>query len=217
MIRVLIVEDYQLIRRGIKSNLEKEDDIEILAEVETADEAVRRTKELKPDIVLMDLKLGDDEYAGITAAKIIKEQMDDTRVLILTFYDDEDHISKAIEARVDGYLLKDVDSRELIKAIRTIHSGKAAIHPAIASKMMMRMAEKGESSRKKKDIQYNLSTRELEVFELLTKGMSNKEIATSLFISEATVKAHISAILRKLNVTDRVQAVIMALNLKLFD
>lgn len=217
MIRILIVEDYQLIRRGIKSNLEKEEDLNILAEVETADDAVKKAKELKPDIVLMDLKLGDDEYAGITAAKIIKEQMDDTKVLILTFYDDEDHISKAIEARVDGYLLKDVDSRELIKAIRTIHSGKAAIHPAIASKMMMRMAEKGESNRKKKDIQYNLSSRELEVFELLTKGMSNKEIATTLFISEATVKAHISAILRKLNVTDRVQAVIMALNLKLFE
>ena len=216
MIRILIVEDYQLIRRGIKSNLEKEDDLEIVAEVDTAKDAIEKAKQLKPDIILMDLKLGDDENAGIKATKAIKEAQEETKILILTFYDDEEHISMAIESRVDGYMLKDVDKKELVKAIRTIHSGKAAIHPAIASKMMHKMAEKSETNRKKKDIQYNLSSREIEVFELLTKGMSNKDIAGALFISEATVKAHISSILRKLNVTDRVQAVILALNLKLF-
>jgi DNA-binding NarL/FixJ family response regulator len=216
MIKILIVEDYQLIRRGIKSNLEKEKDIEIVAEVDSVEEAVNKTMELKPDIVLMDLKLGDDENAGIKATRRIKEKTNTTKVLILTFYDDEVHIAQAIDARVDGYMLKDVDQYELIKAIRTIYSGKAAIHPAIASKMMLQMAVKNESETKKKDIQYSLSIRELEVFELLTKGMSNKEIATQLYISEATVKAHISSILRKLNVTDRVQAVIMALHLELF-
>lgn len=216
MIKILIVEDYQLIRKGIKSNLEMEEDIEILTEVDNAEDAVRKCRELKPDIVLMDLKLGDDENAGITAAKAIKDEMSDTKVLILTFYDDEDHIAKAIEARVDGYLLKDVDRKELSKAIRTISQGKAAIHPAIASKMMQKLAMDGETGKKKREIQYNLSSREMEVYELLTKGMSNKEIAARLFISEATVKAHISSILRKLNVTDRVQAVIMALNLELF-
>lgn len=217
MIRILIVEDYQLIRRGIKSNLEKDDDVTIVAEVETAGDAVEKAKELKPDIVLMDLKLGDDEYAGITATKKIKDQLPDTKVLILTFYEDEEHIAKAIEARVDGYLLKDVDQRELSKAIRTIHKGKAAIHPVIATKMMQKMAEKGETEKQKKDIEYNLSSREIEVYELLTHGMSNKDIAKALFISEATVKAHISSILRKLNVSDRVQAVILALNIGLFD
>ncbi len=216
MIRILIVEDFQLIRRGIKSNLEKEEDLEIVAEVETAADAVEQAKKLKPDIILMDLKLGEDENAGIKATRAIKEEHEEIKILILTFYDDEEHIAQAIEARVDGYMLKDVDKRELVKAIRTIHQGKAAIHPAIASKMMHKMAEKGETSRKKKDIQYNLSSREMEVFELLTQGMSNKDIAGALYISEATVKAHISSILRKLNVTDRVQAVILALNLKLF-
>ncbi|MCE1248857.1 MAG: response regulator transcription factor [Firmicutes bacterium] len=217
MIRIIIVEDYQLIRGGIKSNILKEEDMELLAEVETGDEAYKRALELKPDIVLMDIKLGDDEYAGIKAAKKIKSELKDTRVLILTFYDDQDHITQAVEARVDGYLLKDVEQSELIKAIRTIVQGKSVIHPAIATKMMHQMADKGETNQKKREILQNLSSRELEVYELLTKGFSNKEISGKLFISEATVKAHISSILRKLDLTARTQAVITALRLKLFE
>ncbi|MFP4496943.1 MAG: response regulator [Vulcanimicrobiota bacterium] len=216
MIKVLIVEDYQLIRMGIKSNLQKEEDIEIVAEVDNVDDAIKKTEELKPDIVLMDLKLGEDENAGIKATRKIKDINEDSRILILTFYDDEDHISKAIDARVDGYMLKDVDRGELIKAIHTIHKGKAAIHPTIAAKMMHHMAEKSTIDKKKKSIIHSLSSRELEVYELLVKGMSNKDIASTLYISEATVKAHISSILRKLEVTDRVQAVILALNLGVF-
>jgi DNA-binding NarL/FixJ family response regulator len=216
MIRILIVEDYQLVRRGIKSNIEKEDDLEIVAEVDTADEAIQKALELKPDIVLMDIKLGGDENAGIRATKVIKEKLKDTKVLILTFYDDEASIIKAIDARIDGYLLKDVDQRELVRAIRNINEGKAAIHPAIAAKLMHRMAEKGEITKKKQDIEQNLSQREYDVFKLLVKGFTNKDIAEKLYISEATIKAHISAILRKLDVTDRVQAVILAINIELF-
>jgi DNA-binding NarL/FixJ family response regulator len=217
MIRIIIVEDYQLIRGGIKSNILREADMEIVAEVETADEAYKRALELKPDIVLMDIKLGDDEFAGIKAAKKIKTDIKETRVLILTFYDDQEHITQAVEARVDGYLLKDVDQVELIKAIRTIIQGKSVIHPAIATKMMHQMADKGETNQKKREILHSLSSRELEVYELLTKGCSNKDISAKLFISEATVKAHISSILRKLDLTARTQAVITALRLKLFE
>ena len=150
MIKILIVEDYQLIRRGIKSTLEKEDDFEVVAEVESAQAAISKSLELRPDIVLMDLKLGEDSNGGIRATKEIKDKLKDTKVLILTFYDDELDIAQAIDARVDGYLLKDVDQSELIKSIRTIFNGKAAIHPAIASKMMHQMAEKNEEFKKKK-------------------------------------------------------------------
>jgi DNA-binding NarL/FixJ family response regulator len=216
MTRILIVEDFQLIRKGIRSNLEREKDLEVIGEVENSDDAVSKTLELKPDLVLMDLKLGDDEYGGINAARIIKEKQAGTKVLILSHYDDEERITRAIEARVDGYILKDVDQKELVKAIRTIMEGKAAIDPSIASKLIHRMAEKNQLQSKKQEIQYNISAREMEVFKLLTEGLSNRDIAGKLFISEATVKAHISSILRKLEVTDRVQAVIMALNLDLF-
>ena len=217
MIKVLIVEDYQLIRGGIISNITAEDDIEVIAEVETTKNAIERSLELKPDIVLMDLKLGDDDFGGIKASREIKQGNSDIKILILSFYDDMEHITGAIDARVDGYLLKDVNKTELVNAIRTIMGGKSVIHPTIATKMMHRMAEKGEKESKKRQIMDSLSSRELEVYELLTKGFSNKKIANKLFISEATVKAHISSILRKLNVTARTQAVITALRLKLFE
>lgn len=217
MIKVLIVEDYELVRGGIKQVLETEGDLEVIAEVDNTEDAIKTALNLKPDLVLMDLKLGEDDFGGIVATKRIKEKLDDTKVLILSFYDDLEHITRAIDARVDGYLLKDVDPSELVKAIRTIHKGKSVIHPAIATKMMHQMAEKGEVDARKRKIVQALSSREMEVYELLTKGMSNKDIATKLFISEATVKAHISSILRKLNVTARTQAVITALRLNLFE
>lgn len=217
MIRVLIVEDYQLIRGGIISSISEQEDMEMIAEVDNTKDAVAKSLELKPDIVLMDLKLGDDAFGGIKASRSIKEEDPNIKILILSFYDDMEHITQAIDARVDGYLLKDVNRKELISAIRTIINGKSVIHPAIATKMMHRMADKGEEDSQKRQIVDSLSGRELEVYELLTKGFSNKKIADKLFISEATVKAHISSILRKLNVTARTQAVITALRLKLFE
>lgn len=217
MIRILIVEDYELIRSGIKQVVSRQEDMEVIAEVDNTSDAIDTTFQLNPDVVLMDLKLGEDSYGGIKATRKIKENSYNTKVLILSFYDDLDHITSAVDARVDGYLLKDVDPDELVKAIRTINSGKSVIHPAIATKMMHQMAEKGETDDKKKRIFHELSSRELEVYKLLTKGLANKDIASKLFISEATVKAHISSILRKLDVTARTQAVIMALRLKLFE
>lgn len=217
MIRVLIVEDFQLIRRGIISNIARENDIEIVAEEDTTEQAVEKALELKPDVILMDLKLGDDDYGGVTAATRIKEKLEGVKILILSFYDDIDHVIRSIEAGVDGYLLKDVDKEYLIKAIRDIHEGKSVIHPTIANKMMKQMASRERKGRKKSQIITLISTREKEVYRLLTKGLCNKDIAARLFISEATVKAHISSILRKLKVSDRTQAVITALRLNLFE
>lgn len=217
MIRVLIVEDYQLIRRGIISNIARENDIEIVAEEDTTDQAVAKALELKPDVILMDLKLGDDDYGGVTAATRIKEKLDGTKILILSFYDDIDHITRSIEAGVDGYLLKDVDKDDLIRAIRDIYDGKSVIHPTIANKMMKQMASGERKDRKKNQILSLLSTREKEVYQHLTKGLCNKDIAAKLFISEATIKAHVSSILRKLKVSDRTQAVIAALRINLFE
>ncbi len=133
MIRVLIVEDYQLIRGGIVSSISEEEDMEMIAEVDNTKDAVAKALELKPDIVLMDLKLGDDAFGGIKASRTIKEEDSNIKILILSFYDDMEHITQAIDARVDGYLLKDVNRSELINAIRTIINGKSVIHPAIAT------------------------------------------------------------------------------------
>jgi len=217
MIRVLIVEDYQLIRRGIISNIAEENDIEIIAEEDTTEKAIERALELKPDVILMDLKLGDDDFGGVTASRKIREKLEDVKILILSFYDDINHITRSIEAGVDGYLLKDVDKDELIKAIRDIHVGQSVIHPMIANKMMKQMATRERKDKKRNQILTLLSTREKEVYRLLTKGLCNRNIAGKLFISEATVKAHISSILRKLKVSDRTQAVIAALRLNLFE
>jgi len=217
MISVLVVEDFQLVRGGIISNISREKDMEVVAEVETTEDAILKTFELKPDIVLMDLKLGDDDFGGIKATREIKNEDNKIKVLILTFYDDIEHITQAIEARVDGYLLKDVNRTDLIKAIRTIHSGQSVIHPTIATKMMHQMTEKGEMDSQKRKILDALSSREIEVYGQLAKGLSNKDIASNLYISEATVKAHVSSILRKLKVTTRTQAVITALRLRIFD
>ncbi|MCD4784322.1 MAG: response regulator transcription factor [Candidatus Eremiobacteraeota bacterium] len=217
MIRILIVEDYQIIRKGIISSIVKESDIEIVAEEDTTEQAVERALELKPDVILMDLKLGDDDYGGVTAATRIKEKLENVKILILSFYDDIDHITRSIEAGVDGYLLKDVNKEDLIRAIRDIYDGKSVIHPTVANKMMKQMASREKKDRKKNQINSLLSTREKEVYQLLTKGLCNKDIAAKLFISEATVKAHISSILRKLKVSDRTQAVIAALRLNLFE
>lgn len=217
MIRVLIVEDFELVRRGIKSSLSREDDIEIVAEVGNAEDAVKETLRLKPDVVLMDIKLGEDEDGGIKATREIKENLKDCRVLILTFFDDSEHVFRAVKAKVDGYLLKDVDKEELVKAIRTINRGKSVIHPDVASKLLNMMSGEREKEEKKREIQHNLSDREMEVLQLLTTGATNRDIAEKLFISETTVKAHVSSILRKMNVNDRTQAVIKAFEIKLFD
>lgn len=217
MIRVLIVEDFELVRRGIKSSLSREDDIEIVAEVGNAEDAVKETLRLKPDVVLMDIKLGEDEDGGIKATREIKENLKDCRVLILTFFDDSEHVFRAVKAKVDGYLLKDVDKEELVKAIRTINRGKSVIHPDVAFKLLNMMSGEREKEEKKREIQHNLSDREMEVLQLLTTGATNRDIAEKLFISETTVKAHVSSILRKMNVNDRTQAVIKAFEIKLFD
>lgn len=204
MIRVLIADDHHVVRRGLLFFLKTQKDIEVVGEAKNGLEAVQLVEVLKPDIVLMDLVM--PEMDGIQATKRIKEQWPGIYVLMLTSFSDRDHVLPAIEAGASGYQLKDIEPDELVESIRTIMRGENMLHPEATSTL-----EKGlREEEMKPHIQNPLTPREQDVLAELTKGKSNREIASSLFVTEKTVKTHISNIFTKLSVQDRTQAALYA-------
>jgi DNA-binding NarL/FixJ family response regulator len=181
--------------------LSAESDFEVVGEATNGAEAVALTGELRPDIVLMDLRM--PEMDGVTAISHIKEEYPETQVLVLTTYESDADILRAIETGATGYLLKDAPREELFGAIRTAAQGKSPLAPNVATRLMQRM--RGDADEE------TLSTREIEVLELVASGTSNKEIAKRLWVSETTVKSHMLHIFDKLGVTDRTAAVTEAL------
>lgn len=204
MIRVLIADDHHVVRRGLLFFLKTQKDIEVVGEAANGREAVDLTATLMPDIVLMDLVM--PEMDGIQATKKIKAQFPDVHVLMLTSFSDRDHVVPAIEAGAAGYQLKDIEPDELVEAIRKIIAGENMIHPDATEQLVE--AEKEEEHLP--HIQHPLTPRERDVLSELTKGKSNREIASSLFVTEKTVKTHISNIFAKLAVQDRTQAALYA-------
>jgi len=204
-IGVLIVDDHRVVRQGIISFLEVQDDIEVKGEAADGQEAVRLAEELKPDVILMDLLMPG--VNGIEAIRQIKSFNPQTRIIVLTSFIQNDKVFPAIKAGADGYLLKDASPAELITAIKAVMEGKPALHPDIAQKLMYLI-----SDRKKADTVEKLTQRETEVLGLIAEGMSNNEIANRLVISVRTVKTHVHNILRKLGMTQRVQAALYAAN-----
>ncbi len=196
-IRVLVVEDHTVVRQGIISILSQEDDIAVIAEAENGLEAVERHAEHQPDLTLMDLRMPHLE--GVDAIAKIRAQTPTANIIILTTYDTDEDIYRGLQAGARGYVLKDTTASELIKAIRAVHSGQRYIPPEVA----LKLADRLDGTQ--------LTDRELEVLRCLSKGHSNQEIAALLAISEGTVKFHVNNILSKLGVSDRTQAVIMAL------
>ena len=200
MIRVLIADDHHVVRRGLLFFLKTQKDIEVVGEAKNGLEAVELVASLKPDIVLMDLVM--PEMDGIQATKKIKKQWPTIQILMLTSFSDKDHVLPAIEAGASGYQLKDIEPDELVESIRAIMRGEHTIHPEATTQL-----EEGENLQ---HVLNPLTPREQDVLAELTKGKSNREIASSLFVTEKTVKTHISNIFTKLEVQDRTQAALYA-------
>lgn len=204
MIKVLIADDHHVVRRGLLFFLKTQKDIHVVGEATNGREAVELTATLKPDIVLMDLIMPIMD--GIQATKRIKEKFPQIQVLILTSFSDSDHVIPAIEAGAAGYQLKDIEPDDLAESIRKLMRGENTLHPQATSQLM-----KGREPREVPiHLLYPLTPREQDVLSELTKGKSNREIASSLFVSEKTVKTHISNIFSKLHVQDRTQAALYA-------
>ncbi|WP_027409826.1 response regulator [Anoxybacteroides tepidamans] len=204
-IKVLIVDDHHVVRRGLMFFLKTQKDIQIIGEATNGEEAVRLVNERRPDVVIMDLVM--PVMDGVEATKKIKETSPDTKVLILTSFSDQDHVIPAIRAGASGYQLKDIEPDQLVAVIRSIHRGESQLHPKVASHVMTHLYQ-GE--KKEEQLLEELTKREKEVLAEIAKGKSNKEIAASLMITEKTVKTHVSNILAKLNLADRTQAALYA-------
>jgi NarL family two-component system response regulator LiaR len=204
-IGILIVDDHPVVRQGIISFLEIQDELEVKGEAADGEEAIRVTEELKPDVVLMDISM--PRVDGIEAIRQIKSLRPETRIIVLTSFAENNKVWPAMEAGADGYLLKGASLADLVKAIKSVYNGEPAIHPDIARKLMLHV-----SNRNKVDTEETLTPREWEVLELIAQGLSNEEIANNLFISLHTVKTHVHNIFRKLDITHRVQAALYAVN-----
>jgi NarL family two-component system response regulator LiaR len=203
-IRVLIADDHAVVRQGLKTFLELQDDIEVVEDVADGEAAVAAVEREAPDVVLMDLVMPGVD--GVEAIRRIKEARPQARVLVLSSFLDDERLFPAVRAGAAGYLLKDVEPRELVKAIRTVHGGEALLHPAVAARLMDEFAARPAPE----PTADGLTDREREVLTLIARGLANKLIARELSISEKTVKAHVSSILGKLGVSDRTQAALYA-------
>jgi NarL family two-component system response regulator LiaR len=202
-ITVLIVDDHVVVRQGLRTYLELQDGIDIVGEASNGVEAIKKTLKLEPDVVFMDLVM--PELDGIAGARETGALSTKTKVIALTSFAVDDKIFPAIEAGAAGYLLKDVSPTDLVNAIRATHRGEAQLHPEVAKKLM-----DGFARRPSQPSLYDLTPRELDVLRLVGGGMSNREIAAQLSISQKTVKTHVSGILSKLGLADRTQAAIFA-------
>ena len=207
-IRILLADDHALVREGTKELLEREDDLEVVAEAGDGKTAVQLATKRRPDVVIMDFAM--PKLNGIEATRQIKAIDPSIAVLVLTAYDNEQYIFAFLEAGAAGYLLKDAHIDELIKAIRAVHAGESILHPAIARKVINRFARPAEKYGKEAALD-QLTKRELEVLKLAAKGMSNREIALELSISVRTVQTHLSNIFTKIGVGSRIEAVIYGL------
>ncbi|MCK4354076.1 MAG: response regulator transcription factor [Dehalococcoidia bacterium] len=207
-ITVLLAEDHKLVRQGIRQFLDRERDIKVVGEASDGEEAVRLTGELKPDIVILDISM--PKLNGIEAAKQIKQLDPRTIMLILTAYDYEEYIFPILEAGAAGYLLKDMSGHELVDAIRTVYRGETVLHPAVARKLVERFRKKSVNEESEKELEA-LTDREIEVLKMAATGMSNKEIASELFLSVHTIESHLTSIFNKLGVGSRIEAVMEGL------
>jgi DNA-binding NarL/FixJ family response regulator len=216
-LRVLICDDHQLFRRGLRMVLEDENDIEVVAEAGDGDEAVELAREHAPDVVVLDVRMPG--RSGIDAAREIRAEQPGTRILVLTISDDEDDLYEAIKAGANGYLLKEISIDEIGDAVRQIHAGQSLISPAMATKLLdefTAMVRKDEEPKEEVPTP-RLTPREMEVLQHIAKGMNNRDIAEALFISENTVKNHVRNILEKLHLRSRMEAVIYAVRENLLE
>jgi DNA-binding NarL/FixJ family response regulator len=205
MIRVLLVDDQSLIRQGLKALLELEADLQIVGEADNGQAAIALVESLQPDVVLMDIRMPIMD--GVAATREIEKRFANTKVLVLTTFDDDEYVAQAMGCGAKGYLLKDTPSEELAAAIRAVHKGYTHLGPGLFEKAIAKVTPPPPSPPASWD---DLTPREQEVLRLIAAGASNREIATRLYISEGTVKNHVTRILNQLGLRDRTQAAIFA-------
>jgi DNA-binding NarL/FixJ family response regulator len=211
-IRILIADDHAVVRSGLRSILESEDDIEVVGEAADGHQALEFAQELLPDVILMDINMGD--WDGVTATRRVRNSVPSSRVIVLTNYDEDNLVFSSIRAGASGYLLKEVSGQQLTNAIRTVADGFSLIYPSVARRVLDEFGRlRGGNVPLDDDQGYSdLTPREREVLKLIASGRANKEIGTELGISERTVKTHISNIFSKLQLTDRTQAALYVHN-----
>ncbi len=215
-IRVLIVDDHALFRRGLEMVLEGEPGIEVVGEASDGHEALEQAEAAAPDVVLMDVRM--PRRSGIEATRAIKDAVPTARILMLTISDDEADLYEAIKAGASGYLLKEISIEEVAGAVRSVFAGQSLISPAMASKLLSEFAAMVKRQEERTQMPGpRLTERELEVLKLVARGLSNRDIGKDLFISENTVKNHVRNILEKLHLHSRMEAVVYAVREKLLD
>lgn len=207
MIRILLVDDQAMVRSGLRMILESEDDLVVIAEAEDGAEAVRVARAERPDVILMDVRM--PEVDGLEATRQITETASDSKVIVLTTFDLDDYVYGALRAGASGFLLKDAPADDLVAAIRVVARGDALLAPSVTRRLISEFAGRPEAGAAVTGLD-ELTDRETEVLRLLATGKSNAEIAEELFVSETTVKTHVSHVLTKLGLRDRVQAVVAA-------
>jgi DNA-binding NarL/FixJ family response regulator len=209
MIRVALVDDQAMVRAGLARILSPEDGFDVVAECADGRQAVEELPRLRPDVILMDVRMPNVD--GVEATRRLVEGGSRARILILTTFDLDEYVYDALRAGASGFLLKDVQPAQLVDAIRVVAAGEALLAPSVTRRLLDRFADAlpGEEAKPPPALE-SLTERELEVLKLLAGGLSNAELAEQLFLSETTVKSHISSVLRKLDLRDRVQAVVLA-------
>ncbi len=215
-LRVLIVDDHALFRKGLQLVLDNEPDIDVVGEGSDGLEAVERAQELMPDVILMDVRM--PKRSGIEATQEIRELLPHVKILMLTISDEEADLYEAIKAGASGYLLKEINTEEVADAIRTVWAGQSRISPSMAAKLLAEFQAMSKRAEERIAVPTpRLTDREMEVLRLVAQGMNNRDIAKDLFISENTVKNHIRNILEKLQLHSRMEAVVYAVREKLLE
>src|SRR5437870_4558112 len=209
--RIIIADDHELARLGLRTMLEPEPDLQVIGEAATGREAVTLSSQLQPDLVLMDIRMPDLD--GLLATRAIKEQLPRTSILIVTLSEDPDYLLEALRVGAAGFVLKDASRREVVAAVRQVLSGESPLDPKLAAQLIRRLAHQTPPKDQLAKHGDELTQRELDVLRLVAEGKTNAEIAQSLFVSVGTVKVHVERIINKLGVSDRTQAAVRAIEL----
>jgi DNA-binding NarL/FixJ family response regulator len=208
MIRILIADDHALVRSGLRGMLETQEDIEVIGEAEDGGRAVDEALRLRPDLVIMDIRM--PKLDGIEATRRLGHQPGAPKVMVLTTFDLDEYVFEALRAGAGGFMLKDAPPGQLAEAVRTVAAGETLLAPAVTRRLIERYVRRPSTDTARRERFAELTERELDVLHLIVRGLSNAEIGAELHLSEATIKTHVTRILTKLAVRDRVQAVVLA-------
>jgi DNA-binding NarL/FixJ family response regulator len=208
VIKILIADDHEVMRSGLRGMLDAQEDMQVVGEASDGAEAVDKVLRLHPDIVVMDIRM--PRLDGIEATRRLQSQGAAAKVLVLTTFDLDEYVFEALRAGAGGFMLKDAPPRQLAEAVRTVAEGEALLAPAVTRRLVERFVSRPPAEKVREDRFSELTAREMEVLRLVTRGMSNAEIGAELHLSEGTVKTHVTRVLSKLGVRDRVQAVVLA-------